>query len=274
MRLLILQDRYGTMPATKALPEPTAEATEDDPMAYRIRCPVCGDDFSQPQGLHGHLRFSHELSGDELDEVYERAQQQDHFDFVEGEADDAEGVGSEQEPEEQPEPEESVQERPDPSTEESAGPSRGFDWERRLARMDEIREALKGLDQSTTWFPGTLDIQTGRDEGAAEAMEALDEIEMEVRERLGMSDSDEELRERVDESLDQMEGLVRCREQRKTIKEKFSGEKAEQRVNRLDRKEAEIRAHVRSEWGVGKSAEQLDVSDPVTEIETGSESKD
>jgi hypothetical protein len=141
--------------------------------------------------------------------------------------------------------------------------SEAFDWDSRLERMESIRNGLDRLDRSTAFGP----FEISRDEGCQEAMEALDEIEMEVRERLGASDPDRELRRRVDESLDQMAALVRCREQREAISEKFSGERAEERVERLDRKEAEIRSHVREEWGVGKPKEQLSSDDPVSDLE-------
>lgn len=241
-------------------------------MAYRIRCPVCGDDFSQPQGLHGHLRFSHELSGDELDEVYERAQQQDHFDFVEDEGSEDGGEPSE---EEQPESLSVDSGSSDRSpAQERRGSSSAFDWERRLDRMDEIRASLKRLDRSEDRWEsegGIFGSTFGRkveDEGCREALKALDDIEMEVRERLGASDADPELRSRVDESLEQLEALVRCREQREAIAEKFSGQEgAQERIDRLDKREVEIRLHVRRQWDAGKPTEELDEEDPVAAIE-------
>lgn len=245
--------------AAEAATDESAEEADQPDMGYQIRCPVCGDEFSQPQGLHGHLRFSHNLHGDELDEVYEKAQSQEYVEFdEEGEPD----VEAEAEPEHKREDRERGESGPVDDEEAVSG---AFDWDSRLERMESLRNGLDRLDRSKSIFG----IETTRDEGCKEAMEALDEIEMEVRERLGASDPDRELRRQVDESLDQMAALVRCREQREAISERFSGERAEERVQRLDRKEAEIRAHVRREWNVGKPTEQLKSSDPVSDLEGG-----
>jgi hypothetical protein len=264
----------STEEAADAATDESAHEADQSDMGYKIRCPVCGDTFKQPQGLHGHLRFSHNLHGDELDEIYEKAQSQEYMDF------DDEGGRVGEKGQEQP------YSRPMPASEPQSGPteqdrkrgesgpvddegavSGAFDWDSRLERMASLRNGLDRLDRSTSLGPFSI----SRDEGCQEAMEALDEIEMEVRERLGASDSDRELRSRVDESLDRMAALVRCREQREAIKEKFSGERAEQRIDRLDRKEAEIRAHVREEWNVGKPTEKLSSSDPVSELESTEE---
>lgn len=254
-----------------AVTDDTAHEADQSDMGYKIRCPVCGDTFKQPQGLHGHLRFSHNLYGDELDEVYEKAQSQEYVEF------DDEGGAGEADVQEQ-----SSSSRRVPASGQNSGStekdrergesgpvdderavSGAFDWDSRLERMESLRNGLDRLDRSNSF----LGIETTRDEGCREAMEALDEIEMEVRERLGASDPDRELRRRVDESLDEMAALVRCREQREAIDEKFSGGRAEKRIERLDKKEAEIRAHVRQEWNVGKPTEKLKSTDPVSEIE-------
>jgi len=258
-----------------------SEEAEESDMAYKIRCPVCGDKFEQPQGLHGHLRFSHNLAGDELDEIYERAQSQEYMEFLEEGEDspnqpeegEPEGVVSPKEKDEGVETETPVSPRaPEAEAEKERRPlrpeeerqvSEAFDWQARLDRMDGLRSELEDLDRSKEIFL----FQVSRDEGCAEAMEALDEIEMEVREQIGASEQDAELREAVDESLDQMESLVRCRQQREAIKERFDGEKAERRVQRLDEREAKIRAHVRGEWDVGKPMEKLHQDDPVSELE-------
>jgi len=254
----------GAEPATDG---PTNQEEESD-MAYKIACPICEDKFKQPQGLHGHLRFSHQLQGDELDEVYERAQTQEHFDFTdEDETEEAEDEADESE------------EVPDlPPVDDEEAVAGAFDWEARLDRMEEIRRDLDNLDRSTGMFEyadesRNAGLVTGflgktRDEGAHEVKDALDEIEMEVRERLGASEEDRQLRKRVDDSLEAMEALVRCREQREAIKEKFSGNEAEKRVQRLDEKETEIRAHIREVWDAGKPTEALDQNDPVREIES------
>lgn len=239
-------------------------------MAYKIRCPVCNDKFKQPQGLHGHLRFSHNIYGDELDEVYEKAQTEEYMEFEgegEGEtsapADAGGGAAERGSPSDEPESRGLPNWRNVEDDEKAV--SEAFDWESRLDRMQEIREQIESMDGSIRLGPFSIN----QDEGCTEALEALDEIEMEVRERLGASDPDRELRRKVDESLDQMAGLVRCRRQRKAIEEKFSGDKADRRINRLDDKEAEIRAHVRNEWDVGKPTEDLSSSDPVASIEDG-----
>jgi hypothetical protein len=263
--------------AEQATDEPADSATDDpeqeesDEMAYKIRCPVCDDKFKQPQGLHGHLRFSHNIYGDELDEVYEKAQTEEYMEFedegeegqtsapADGEDSTTEGRSPSDEPESRTLPDwRNVED-------DEKAVSEAFDWTSRLDRMQEIREQIEGMDESVRLGPFNIT----RDEGCAEALEALDEIEMEVRERLGASDPDRELRQKVDESLDQMAGLVRCRRQRQAIEEKFSGDKADRRSNRLDEKEAEIRAHVRNEWGVGKPTDKLSSSDPVASIEDG-----
>lgn len=42
-----------------------------------IDCPKCGKHFDTKNGFHGHLRFSHDLRGDELTRVYESTIQED-----------------------------------------------------------------------------------------------------------------------------------------------------------------------------------------------------
>ena len=79
----------------------------------------------------------------------------------------------------------------------------------------------------------------------------LDEIETEFREKMD-SDQGRELRKVVDKTLDQMDVFVRCRKHRREIKAKFSGEKADRRIQRLDDREAKIRSYVRKEWDVGR----------------------
>ncbi|MCS3824575.1 hypothetical protein [Salinibacter ruber] len=245
---------------------------EDPDMGYKIACPICEDKFKQPQGLHGHLRFSHQLQGDELNEVYERAQNEDHFDFTEDEGEDEsdeDGSGD-------------LQDLPSVGDEKAV--AEAFDWEARLDRMESLRKKLDRLDRSSGFWEkdesGEANSYMGlgsgvssffrktRDEGAHEVRDALDDIEMEVRERLGASEEDRQLRKLVDDSLDAMEAMVRCREQREAIKEKFSGDEAQKRVQRLDEKEVEIRAEIRELWDAGKPTEALDPSDPVREIES------
>lgn len=233
----------------------------------QVKCPICEDIYSV-QGLFGHLRHSEDLEGDELEEVYERAQTEEHFDFTdEDETEEAENEADESE---------EVTDLPPVDDEEAVAGA--FDWEARLDRMESLRQDLDRLERSSGWWDpdhsGTQVLETfgiirgEQDEGAQEAKDALDEIEMEVRERLGASEEDRQLRKRVDDSLDAMEALVRCREQREAIKEKFSGSEAEKRVQRLDQKEVEIRAHIREVWDAGKPTEALDQNDPVREIES------
>jgi len=256
----------GAEPATD---KPTNQEEESD-MAYKIQCPVCEDKFKQPQGLHGHLRFSHKLEGDELQEVYQRAQNEDHFDFTDEE--DAEGEAEE-------EAETGGSELLDlPSVDDEEAVSEAFDWEARLDRMEDLRGELDRLDRSTGAFEYASEsrsagVITGffgrtRDEGVEEARDALNEIEMEVRERLGASEQDRQLRKRVDASLEWVDALVRCREQRETINERFDGEEADRRVERLDQKETELRKRIRETWDAGKPTEALDQSDPVRQVES------
>jgi hypothetical protein len=241
-------------------------------MAYKIQCPVCGDKFKQPQGLHGHLRFSHKLEGDELEEVYQRAQNEDHFDFTDDE-EEAEKQVKEGETET-----EGTKILDLPSVDDEEAVSEAFDWEARLDRMENLRGELDRLDRSTGAFEyadesRSAGVITGffgrtRDEGVEEARDALNEIEMEVRERLGASEEDRQLRKRVDASLEWVDALVRCREQRETINERFDGEEADQRVERLDTKETDIRKRIRETWDAGKPTEALDQSDPVRQAES------
>jgi hypothetical protein len=41
-----------------------------------INCPICGESFEDGRGLHGHLRFKEDLSGEELEEVFQQAKDQ------------------------------------------------------------------------------------------------------------------------------------------------------------------------------------------------------
>lgn len=275
------------MPATKqASPaqftegEPRAEATEssedaadeeaeaagepqtEEDMAYQVRCPLCSDTFDRPQALHGHLRFSHDLRDKELDEVYEKAQSEDHFDFYD--EDEEEDAGEDAE-----ELELTGSPSPSPTKDEEDGEAvaRAFDWEARLESMSELRENLDRLDQSRE--PTSLESFFGksgeRDEGVQECLDALDEMEIEVRERLGMSTVDRELQRNVDRTLDKISQLVRCREQREALQERFSDrEGTPDRIARLDEKEKEIRGHVRFLWDAGKPTEELDDEDPLS----------
>lgn len=280
-------------PATDQETESADEEDEEADMAYKIQCPVCGDRFEQPQGLHGHLRFSHNLYDDELDEVYERAQSPEYMEFEGGKEDvDQESSGSATSIQEETEPDEEegqseledlpgtrgeearAKRRIESPVDDEEAVSEVFDWEERLNRMDNLRADLEDLDRSYDGWLGMGKIKDKTDEGCVEALEALDEIEMEVREKLGASEQDRELRRRVDQSLEKMKELVRCREQRQVIEERFEGEKAEKRIQRLDDREAKIRTHVRDEWDVGKPTENLDDVDPVKRIENGGEPSD
>ncbi|MCS4187586.1 hypothetical protein GGP48_002289 [Salinibacter ruber] len=117
----------------------------------------------------------------------------------------------------------------------------------RLTQMENLRDKLNDLDRSASFLPSIF----GRDEGCREAMVLLDEIETEFREKMD-SDQGRELRKVVDKTLDQMDVFVRCRKHRREIKTKFSGEKADRRIQRLDDREAKIRSYVRKEWDVGR----------------------
>ena len=41
-----------------------------------INCPICGESFKDGRGLHGHLRFKEDLSGEELEETFQQAKDQ------------------------------------------------------------------------------------------------------------------------------------------------------------------------------------------------------
>jgi len=41
-----------------------------------INCPICGESFEDGRGLHGHLRFKEDLSGEELEQTFQKAQEQ------------------------------------------------------------------------------------------------------------------------------------------------------------------------------------------------------
>jgi hypothetical protein len=41
-----------------------------------INCPICGESFEDGRGLHGHLRFKENLSGEELEERFQEAKDQ------------------------------------------------------------------------------------------------------------------------------------------------------------------------------------------------------
>jgi len=226
----------------------TVSPIKAKPMAKNrpIRCPVCNEVMKSPQGLHGHLRFKHDIWDDELDRIFEQAQR-NHM-VSEAELEESRN-GSTQ----------------DDDTSDSTGPQPSStggqkSLETMLARIEELREELSQYDRSQT-FLGLFTVR--RDEGPKEALQALDEMEMVVRERLGTGETDDDLRRKVVNTLDKMEGLVKCRRQRDAIEQKFSGGRAEQRVEKLDRREASIRKHVRQEWGVGTPLEDLPERDPV-----------
>lgn len=134
----------------------------------------------------------------------------------------------------------------------------------RLTRIENLRDKLDDLDRSASLLPSVF----GRDEECRMAMELLDEIELEFREQMG-SDQDRELRKVVDNTLDQLDVLVRHREHRREIKRKFSSKKADRRIQRLDDREAKIRSYVRKEWDVGRFTNELSEDDPVLELEAG-----
>lgn len=209
-----------------------------------IRCPICNSVMKSPQGLHGHLRFKHDIWDDELDRVFEQAQK-NH-------------VVAESEVKDEDEP---VPQGDSSPTEPPQAPSldRRESLETMLSRIEGLREELKKHDRSSFW-PDWIQ----RDEGPKEALEALDEIEMVVRERLGTGKADDGLRRKVVNSLDAMENLVECRRQREVMEDKFDGERAEQRIEKLDSREASIRSHVRQEWDVGTPIEDLPEADPVS----------
>jgi len=212
-----------------------------------IQCPICNSVMKSPQGLHGHLRFKHDIWDDELDRVFEQAQK-NHVVAESEERQESESVtGGDSAPTEPPQ-------APSLDHKESL--------ETMLSRIEGLREELETHDRSESFF-GIIPVR--RDEGPKEALEALDEMEMVVRERLGTGKADDGLRRRVDNSLDEMGSLVECRRQREAIQKKFSGERAEKRVQKLDRREASIRSHVRQEWDVGTPIEDLPDADPVTE---------
>lgn len=135
----------------------------------------------------------------------------------------------------------------------------------RLTRMENLRDKLNDLDRSAPFLPSVF----GRDQGCRDAMELLNEIEFEFREKMD-SDRGPELRKVVDKTLDQMDVLVRSREHRNEIKTKFSGEKADRRLQRLDDREAKVLSYVRKEWDVGRfnnlSEDDLDLG---LEVEEG-----
>lgn len=41
-----------------------------------VTCPICKDEFKDLRGLNGHLRFKHDLEGEELDRVYGKAKEE------------------------------------------------------------------------------------------------------------------------------------------------------------------------------------------------------
>ncbi|MFB6274436.1 MAG: hypothetical protein ABEL51_16250 [Salinibacter sp.] len=117
----------------------------------------------------------------------------------------------------------------------------------RLTRMENLRDKLNDLDRSAPFLSSIF----GRDEVCREAVELLNEIEMEFREKMD-SDRGPELGKVVDKTLEQMDVLVRTREHRNEIKTKFTGEKADRRIQRLDDREAKVLSYVRKEWDVGR----------------------
>lgn len=231
----------------------TSNQSEDEDMPQIYECPVCGSEFDRIQAGHGHIRFAHpDLSDEEFEEVYEEMKEESFFVEEPGE-EEAEGR-------------EAI---PVPSKPEQRGASarEPFEWGPRLETMTELREKLEQLDRSRE--PSALESLFGksgeRDEGIQECLDALDVMEMDVRERLGMSTEDRRLQQQVDRTLDRIDELVRAREQREALEDRFSDRPGTpDRIGRLNEKEVEVRKHVRSSWGAGKPAEELDSEDPVS----------
>jgi hypothetical protein len=174
----VAEDAADEQPEQENQQEGEPQDPTDDDMPMQVQCPLCGDTFDRPQALHGHLRFSHDLRDRELDEVYERAQSDEYVDFPEEET-GGEGGAEGADSTEQPEADEQ-----EVAEEDGEAVARAFDWEARLAQMDELRSNLNRLDQSRG--PTTLESFFGkdgtRDEGVHECLDALDEMEIEVRE--------------------------------------------------------------------------------------------
>lgn len=217
-------------------------------MSHEIACPICEQVFKQPQGLHGHLRFSEGLEGDELTEVYEQAKANRGQLNLSSEAHEGQEAEAD-EPGDLPST---------PTPEGQAKKDEQFDWKRRLRGLQSLWPKVEEVDQSSL-IPGW----PNRDEGAQEAISALEKIEMQVREQIGAPGQDPELRQSVDKSLNLIEGLTDCRTQREAIQERFSGEEADKRVQRLNDREVEIRLYIRDQWDVGKPVDELPEEDPL-----------
>jgi len=200
--------------------------------------------------------------------VYERAQSDEYVDFPEEESGDG-GAGDGANSPSVSEDEEDA----DAQADQGEAVARAFDWESRLEHMEGLRSELRVLDRSRepNGFEAFFGKTGTRDEGVRECLDALDEMEIEVRERLGMSTVDRELQRRVDRTLEKIGELIRCREQREALEEKFSDrQETPDRIGRLDGKEVEIRKHVRGLWDAGRPTEELDDEDPVVPGDTSS----
>jgi hypothetical protein len=214
----------------------------------QTKCPICEDPYTV-QGLYGHLRFSHELDDGELQDRYQQAiSEKEEPDLFNGEADEGQEA-EDDEPDDLPSAPTQDQAKKGQAKDEP------FDWKRRLRRLQSLRPKVEAVDQSGPmgWFR--------RDQGAQEAISALEKIEMEVREQIGAPGQDRELRQSVDKSLNLIEGLTDCRTQREAIEERFDGEEADKRAQRLSDREAEIRLYIRDQWNVGKPVDELPESD-------------
>ena len=61
-------------------------------MPKHVKCPKCGDSFTT-QGIRGHLRFTHELEGDELDNAHEEARDASSASGGGGDSDGGDSLG-------------------------------------------------------------------------------------------------------------------------------------------------------------------------------------
>lgn len=232
-------------------------------------CPICEDPYTV-QGMYGHLRFTHDLEGEELQARYDEAMRQKEEleagadekepDLFNGEAEQEAGAEADETSD--------LPDAPTPQGQEGEP----FNWEDRLERLESVRSDLKELERR--FHPLKRFFFDPEDEGVNESLEALERIEMEIREQIGAEGQDQELRQSVDQSLDLVEGLTKCREQREAINQRFDGEEAERRVDRLGQREAEIRSEIRGHWDVGKPLDDLDSDDPLLDLEEPDEDTD
>lgn len=184
-----------------------------------VDCPICNAELGTPQALHGHLRFAHDIREDELEQVYAQAlEDQNRKRGEDGDqADLPLGAGASDNA---------------PSEVSAETSSTDGTPKTTLSRIEGLRGDLNSLDGFQ----------------ASTALQALDQIEMVVRERVGTGKADEALMRKVVDSLEWIANLVECRRQRTVIEQKFDGEKAKSRVERLEIREAEIRSHLRKAW--------------------------